>query len=317
MGWATAALAIGSAVAGTDAANRGNRAAQSALDKALAEYNSIENPTEEDLKVLLATPELVGQLTPEAEAAIELGPSALQNIPVDQALRGVQTSALDQMSELAEGGLSEADLAGARQAQRQVDSANMARQKAILSNMEQRGVLGSGAELAARMGANQQATAQQASAQDELIRQSQARALQALSQKGSMASQLRTQDFGESSTKARAADEIARSNMLNQAGVQQRNVAGRNAAQMANLQAKQQIENQRAAIRNQESLQNIEAKQRAFENARKLAGDKAGIYSGKGAAEQRAAAGEAAAIGQVGSSLIKGVSTLDMDGKKG
>jgi len=251
-------LAIGANVvgglAGASAAKRGARANREAQEKALKEYMKVNMPSLSEQEIDLVIPQLMGELNPEAEQMVELGPSQMEEVSVDEALKQKQMDALNQISEVAEGGLTEADQAAARQMQRQVEQSNTARQKAILNEMAQRGVMGSGIELAQRMGAAQQAAEQQQSAQDALIQQAQQRALQAMGQQGSMAGSIRSQDFGEQSAKARASDEIARANVMNQIGMQQRNVSARNQAQMANLQAKQRLEDLRAQTMNQQLL---------------------------------------------------------------
>ena len=309
MGWATALTSLISAGASSAAASKGYDAADKAAQQKLKEYMKVKMPTLSEQEIELLAPQLMGQLTPEAEQAIGLGPSKMEEVTTDQALRDAQTESLDQLSEIAEGGLSEGDLAAARQIQRQGDQANQARQKAILQNMQMRGVGGSGMELAARLGAKQETAQSQAEAQDELIRQAQQRALQAMTQRGSMAGNVRGQDFSEQSAKARAADEIARTNMMNQQGVQQRNISARNQAQMANLQARQQLENQRIEQKNKQEMYNKALKDKVYQQQLDMADRKSGVYGDQAKAAGDAARGEAAAIGTIGSGLVDAFSS--------
>ena len=125
-----------------------------------------------------------------------------------------------------------------------------------------------------------------------------------MTQRGIMAGNVRGQDFNEQSAKARAADEIARTNMMNQQGVQQRNVGARNQAQLANLQARQQLENQRISNKNQQEMYNKALKDKKLQQDFDMADRKAGVYGEQGKAKQDQAQGQADAIGNIGSGFL-------------
>lgn len=293
-----------SGLLGGAAAKRGERAARRAAARRLAEYSYSDIPKLEEQQLALLAPELLGEYRPEVEQFLELDPSLLQDVSADEQLIQNQQEALEQLNELSEGGLTAGEMAQARELQRQVDRAGQARQKAVLQNMAQRGVLGSGMELAARLGSSQADTERQASQQDELMKQAQARAMQALGQKADLSGQMRSQGFSEASQRARAADEIARANLMNQMGVQQRNISARNQAQMQNLQARQAIENERARLANLQQQHNKGLYQQQFQNRMQIAGGRTGAHAAAGQAAQQAAAGQANMIGQIGSGLV-------------
>lgn len=289
MGW----VAIGAAVVGGYMANKeakkGAKAQEDAANAALKAFKGVPIPSIEDQKIILQTPDLMGQYTPEQQEAMMLSVSAMDNVQADQQTIDAQNDALKGISEVADGGFTEGDKAAAREAQRGISNDAQMRQKAILNQMASRGVLGSGMELAAQLQSAQQANNQMASSSDKLIQEGQARALQALGQQGSLASQMRSQQFGEGSAKAQAADAINRFNLENRQNIANTNVNNRNQAQMYNLNQKQQLENQRAANANEAETHNKALLQTQFANRRGQAQDIAGAQAQIGAAKAAAA----------------------------
>lgn len=140
--------------------------------------------------------------------AQEVGPSAMANIRTDDGLRSQQLRALDELSNIYEsGGQTEADKAALNVAQNAV----AARSANALANGQQRlartGQTGNAAlesSLAATVGGDA------AGAMADMGYRAQAdardRALRALESEASLAGGVRAQDFGEASTKAKAAD---------------------------------------------------------------------------------------------------------------
>lgn len=297
-----------SAIQGSQASADAARAAQTKqlmLDRLRAMM-----PAASEMELQLMIPQLVGEYTPEAAEALELGPSAMEDIGVDEQLKLEQLKALAGIGDIAEGGLTEADLAASRQIRRDVGQADQARQQQVLMEMAQRGVLGSGGELAARLGAGQQATERQAAASDELIRQAQARSLQALGQQGNLAGQIRGQEFGEQSDIARARDVIGQFNVRNRQDVLGRNVGERNIAQQQNLQGAQEQANRAAEIKNIEQMRNKQLPAQRY-------GWEADIMQGRIGAEQQQAQQRqqahrdtAAGIGQIGQGAIGAISAF-------
>lgn len=270
MGAVTAAIvggaALGSTLLASQASRQGAEAQRRAAEAAAAAFAGVPIPTVEEQKIILQTPELMGQYTPEQLQAMELGVSAMEGVKADQGAIDAQKQALEGISEVAEGGYSEADKATAREVQRTVSQDAQARQKAILNSMAQRGVLGSGMELAAQLQSQQQSADQMSRAGDNLTQQAQARALAALGQQGSLAGQLRQQSFGEQSDVARARDAINQFNTQNRQSVTNQNVGNRNQAQLTNLQNRQAIENQRAGLANEQERYNKGLIQQQFDN---------------------------------------------------
>lgn len=308
MGAVTAAVIGGGAMIGStllagEQAKKGRDAQARANQAATAALASVGIPEIEAQEILLENPSLVGEFIPEAERSLELEKSLLQNIASDPALAKQQMESLEGLGELAEGGLTEADKAAAREIQRDVAQSDAARRKSILQNMAQRGVLGSGMELAAQLDAAQSAAEQQSAAADRLTQQVQSRAMQALTQSGNLAGNIRSQDFGEQARIAQAQDAINRWNVANQQDIASRNIRAQNEARAANLNTRQQRENTRAALANEQQRYNKQLIQQDYSNRLARAGGQAqGMLRGGDIAAGRAQ-DQARMIGGIGSAI--------------
>ena len=309
MGVSTAAIvgaavvSAGSAYMAGEQAKKGARAQKDAANAMLATFQGVPIPSIEDQKIILKSPELVGQYSPEQIQAMQMNVSAMEDVKADSQAVDSQKDALAQLSEIADGGMTEGDKAAAREVNREVNQQSVARRNAILNQMASRGVLGSGMELAAQLQGEQQSIDQASRAGDSLIQQAQARALQALGQQSSAASQLRSQSFGEQSDVARARDAINQFNTQNSQNVATMNTQNRNDAQQYNLNQRQNIENQRAALANQQEQYNKGLLQTQFANRMGQASQVANAQAQIGAANQAAANANAAQIQGIGSSV--------------
>jgi len=308
MGLLTAAIiggvaSIGSSAIAGSTAKKGQQAAQDAADKAAAAFEGIEIPTIEEQKIILQSPELMGKYTPEQIEAMQMGVSAMEDVAARPETITEQQEALKQMSEIAEGGLTEADKAGMRQIQREVGQSDVARRRTLLNEMAQRGVLGSGMELAAQLEGQQQSASQAAEASDRAIQQAQARSLQALSQKGDIASRLRGQEFGEQSDIARAKDVINQFNLQNRQRAAEMNVTESNRAQMINLAASQAQEDTRVQAQNEMERYNQALRQQQYQNELQRASGLSSQYQVQGQTAQAAANVQAQQQAGIGSAI--------------
>jgi hypothetical protein len=304
----TAGLVMGgtSLVGGLMGGRQAKKAAQAAADaaaRAEAMYSGIKLPSVEEQKLLLQRFLSEGNYDPEVMEALGLGPSSMESVSVDQRATDAQAEALAGMQEIGKGGMTEADLAGARQLQRQTDSSDMARRKSILNQMAQRGTLGSGMELAAQLQSAQDSTQNQADATDKLIQQAQARALEGLSRTGTMSEQMRYQDFNEKSQKAQARDAINKFNTNNRQGINNQNIENRNTAQLRNLDLRQAISNSNTGLSNAEQQANKGLLQTNFNNTMDLTNAKAGRTMATGQAQAGIHAANAQNIGAITSGL--------------
>lgn len=156
--------------------------------------------------------------TPEA---LLMGDSAASQINADPQLVAAQNRALEQLSQWSQGDVTDADRAmyDAQSMAARQDADQMARgqREAVLQGMSARGLGGSNAELAAMMGANQAATQRYASqdSQDRanMLGNVQNRALNALSNYGNQAGQMRDQGFSEAYKRGQATDQNNQDNM--------------------------------------------------------------------------------------------------------
>lgn len=316
IGGSLASSLIGGAMA-NDAANRGLDAAERAQQNAMNQYNNIKEPTFEDLRVFLENPELAGEYAPELEQALNLGTSSMENVQAPAELKAQQMEALKSLAEIGKGGLSEGDKAAYREMQRMSSQEAQAQQNAILSNMAQRGTLGGGAELAARLQGSQNAANALSKGSDSLTKEAQSRALQALTQSGSLAGQIRNQDVGEQENVARARDAIAQFNVQNQQSLGARNVGARNTAQQQNLQTRQSLENQRAENLNKERMNNANIRQQIYNNALGLAQARAGQFGQQANTAAQRGAGNARAIGTAFNGISGAIGSLPMQKQQG
>ena len=138
--------------------------------------------------------------------------SLMGNVETDSRLSDAQYAALDQLGELSQGGLNLQDKADLANIQGGVARQDAARQSAIMQGMAERGMGGSGMELAQRLQSQSSGADRAAGDARSVAAQAQQRALDAIMRRGQLGGDMRTQQFGEDSSKARAQDSI---NMYN------------------------------------------------------------------------------------------------------
>lgn len=282
MPWMLPAAAIAAPIIGgligQGAANSQAAAANAARQQALAAFANINTPSVQDQLLNLQTTGLQGTYNPLTQNAVNLGPSQMAGISTDPRLQQAQMSALQQLSGLSQTGLSPADLAAMEQSRRASAENAQAQQQAVLQNMQQRGQGGSGAELIARLKAAQSGSDAASQAGMQTVQQAQARALQALSQQGSLAGQIQGQQFGEQADIARAKDIIGQYNAQNAQNVQAQNVQAQNQGQLRNLSEAQRLAEQQAAIKNYQQEHNVGLQQQNFQNQMQKASGLSGQY---------------------------------------
>lgn len=286
MGWAAAAAAglqiVGGLIA-NESARGGRDAASRAAQSAREAIEQLQIPDIEKQKIYNELPQVMGQYFPEAEVSSALGPSQMEGISTDPRLRDAQMQALEKLSTIGQEGLTAEDRLALNTMRRQVAGDEQAKQGQILQNMAQRGMGGSGAELAARLQSSQSSADRASQESDRIAAMAQQRALQGITQAGTLGGQIRSQDYGEQADRARAADSIAQFNLQNQQSVQQRNIQARNQAQQQNLANQQRVAEQQVALRNQQQQYNNQLLQQQYQNERQRALDMNGVYNSKAA----------------------------------
>jgi hypothetical protein len=176
--------------------------------------------------------------------------------------------------------------------------------------MARRGVAGGGQELAAKLAASQASTDRLSRHSNQLAQQAQARALEAISQGGTMASQVRGQSFDEQAKAAQAADMLAQWAAQNRAGVQERNVGSQNQAQLRNLQEKQRLGEAKTGNRNIEVQRRATLPAEQFDRELALASARAGVQGGQASASDKYAAERAEMWAGIGSGVGQGFTSL-------
>lgn len=241
-----------------------------------------------------------GVFTPEMEKAIEQGPSAYENIKVNPKYNQVQLSALEDLVNRGRTGLSLSDRAALADIQENQARQQQAAMQGILQNRQMRGVAGGGDELSAALQSAQASANEGARAQRQQAAQAQQAALAAMSQAGGMATNLRSQDFGEQEKMAQARDELNRFNTRARQDVQQRNVASGNQAQQYNLNTAQDVANKNTGVGNQEMYYNqVQLPQSQYENSLKKYGIQSGAVNNVAGQLQQQAAAQAAGTQQM------------------
>lgn len=240
-------------------------------------YGSINVPTVAEQELHLQQLVQQGVISPEDAKTISQGSSAYNGIKGDDSLRSDQKNVLAGLQDIIDsGGMTMSDKANLSKIATDEDTASKGKREAILQNAEQRGMGGSGMQYMDQL-LNEQNSATRKSQRDlDVAGQAQNRALQALMQQGTAASNLRTQDFGEQAKVADANDSISRFNAQNSQNVLNTNVANRNAAQQGNLALKQNLSNANAATNNQQQQYNKELLQKQFNNQMAKAGGQTG-----------------------------------------
>lgn len=254
-----------SIVGAIEAAKQQQQAQQYQLD-ALNAIQGVNTPEAQQLMVALQQYQNAGQLSPQMESAISQNPSAMANIQTDPRLMNAAMQSLQTLQKTGSGALQPQDLAALQQVKNASNNQARAQQQSILQNMQARGMGGSGAELAAQL-SNGQNAANRANDQDLNIgAQASQRALQAMSQAGSLGASLQNQSFGQQAQQASAQDAINRYNAMNSQGVGNANTSAQNYAQQYNLNNAQNIANMNTGVANNQAMQNVGATQQAYQD---------------------------------------------------
>lgn len=172
------------------------------------------------------------------------------NINVDPSVLYAQNRALDELINLSQAkGL---DAIDQQALQEIVDTENRnlkGQQDSIMQNAMQRGVYGSGLEMAQRLQAAQSSANRMNDQDMNVMSQAQQRALEALSNYGNLASNMRNQSYNEQAQRAAAQDAINQYNVNNMKDTNKGNIDLQNQTSRANtdIYNKQQDSNVQSA----------------------------------------------------------------------
>ena len=258
----------------------------------------------------------VVQMNPELESAVNLGPSQMQGIATDPALRQAQLNALAKLQEVGNAGGRDAQfLSDASRMQSDINTNLQGQQGAIEQNLATRGMSGGGSEMVARNIAAQGASNRASQQAMDLNAQAQQRALQAIMQGGQQSGQMQAQDFSQQSAKAQAADAISKFNAQNQQNVMGQNVAAKNNAQQFNATGAQTAANQNTNVNNQAQQYNSNLAQQNYDNELKKRGLINNAAGGLASSYANEAQGNRQIIGGLGSAGAQGYAAYAANNK--
>jgi len=271
--------AVGSIAAGamgSASESQARAASLKLIQESIDNLTAIGVPSAEAQQIVLKEYKSAGVLTPDLEQAISQGESAFSGIDVDPTYKKAQLEALNKLGNISdEGGMTATDLSNLERIQGDINADERGAREAIASNLKAQGAYGSGLQLAQQLQGQQDAATRSHSAGLQTAGMAQDRALAALQAQGSLAGNVRGQEFGEQGTVAGAQDAISRFNTANRQDVQSRNVASRNAAQDYNLRNAQRISDANTDTANQQEVYNKELVNKEFQDKLALEQSKA------------------------------------------
>lgn len=182
---------------------------QTANNSASGDYQKAYDEMLRNLQARFADYDALGKAGYQDVTAQEVGPSALGSIPDDVQARAAQMQSMGKLDEIsAGGGLSLADMTALNDIQRDLNRNTSARRQGLANEYAARGQLGSGAQLAMDLAGQQQSAESANQRAESTAAQAQARALQAILQKGQVARGMGNDDYGRKAEAARARDAI-------------------------------------------------------------------------------------------------------------
>ena len=225
--------------------------------------------------------QVVASMNPELETAESLGPSKMEGIATDPALRAAQMNALNKLTSIGDAGGRDAQfLADQARLESDVNTNLQGQQGAIQQNLASRGMSGGMSEMVAKNINAQQAANRQAQMGMDAKAQAEQRALSAIMQGGQLGGQMQAQDFGQKAQQAQAADMINKFNAQNRQDVQSRNVGAKNQAQQYNVGNQQGIADKNVGQKNNAQQYNLNLAQQQYDNEMKKRGLVAGAQKG-------------------------------------
>lgn len=298
--------ALGGGILGDIFSQGDQNNAQAAQLAALQAMQNVQAPNLAQQEVNLSQEGVQGQLTPQQEQTFLNNTNAYNNVATSPQLAAAQASALQQMGNLANGGMNATDMQNLMQIRNQSMGQANSMNAGVMSNLAQRGLAGGGAQLAAQL-ANNQNQANMAGQQSlGVASNAQQRALQALGSYGNMAQSQQAQQFGQQAQAAQAQNAINQFNTQNRQAVNNTNTQAQNAAQQYNLTNAQNVANQNASIQNQQKMYNSGLQQTDFQDAMQQAYGVAGQEQNN----SNYWGNQASGIRQMGSQIGQGVGNV-------
>lgn len=285
-----------------------------AYGQGLAALSSLVPPSLADLTVELQQYVDAGDITPEEYVTYLQEQSALQGVEIPEEVLNAQYEVLNNLKDIVNsGGLTATDKAKINDIRQEVLTTARGNAQRTQQEFAERGTSGSGMELASRL-SNDSAAIQAASKQGfDVAALAEQRALDALTQYGSQANTMRSQDYTQQSDLAKANDAINQFNTKAKQSTADANVTAQNQANAANLAEAQRISDANTGVANTQATQNAQATQAVFDNAYKKAGGLNTAGTTVGNAATNAAARDENFYGNVGNAVGD---LIDQYGKK-
>ena len=173
-------------------------------------WEALQTPNIENLKVKLEQAVSQGKLDPKLGQALLADPSLMRDVGANPKLVEAQEQTLQRYQEISQArGQDATTRARMAETMDQVGQQERAGREALQAQMQRRGMGGSGADLAQQALLQQRGADRTAQMGFRTAADAEQRALQALSQGGQLAGQMRGQQFSEDAQRAAAMDRIA------------------------------------------------------------------------------------------------------------
>lgn len=215
---------------------------------------------------------LEGELPSELDllGGVENAESQLAGAEADAGAIAAQRAALEQLSQIAQGGYTAEEAAAMQRMRMETAQQEQSQRQAVQQQMAMRGMSGSGAELAGQLAAQQGGANRANQMQLETQAQAQRRALQALGMQGDLSSGMRGQSFDEEATRRGATDDFTRWNLDRRGGAAQQRYANRFGLAGAQSQAAGQSAELAGARRSQVQEQREKKKSKGVDTTAQL-----------------------------------------------
>ena len=310
----TTGLLVGSAIAGIGGSVVGSLASASERDKAAEAmqkaqeiYKNLKLPPEEFKPILISQLQNAGVWKPEMEQKIDAGISKVSQIQEDPRFKQEQLGVLAALKRMAETGgtaTARASYAEAEQAAKTLAQGGLA---AAQQQAQARGMAGGGTEQAQAQMAIQAAANRASQAAMQRAAQQEALRAQAVGQLGSMAGQVRGQEFGIEQAKAEAADKFKMFDISAQREQQARNIQQQNLANQYAIQNQQRIMDANVLAANQELYRQSQARRQYWQDELERSKLQAGGYMGEAETAGKSAQGIQQGWTSIGGALGQGL----------
>jgi hypothetical protein len=295
---------LATAYIGAQEGKKGRQAAKDYQNEISDALNAISIPELQELA--LKDPKWLGNIQPflseEKFKALDLP----EDITTDPKFRQAQMDTMETLKTVSKEGMTAEDKLNLENISQRADRDSSSSRKATMQAMAERGMGGAGMELAQNLQAEQGLAQRRGMEGLQLASDKRKAALNAMMQRGNMATGMRNQEFGEKQANqgARMAREEFNKRMA--MDVQRANVDAQNRALYRDMDLRQQAENADAERRDREEIYNIGRDERKYQMEMDKVRAKAGIADSQSAIAQREAAAKANQWGQLQGAIEAG-----------